>query len=41
MNVFARHLLSMDSHPLFAEGFRPRQAYTLLWSDVRSTSRRI
>lgn len=41
MNVVARHMLSMDSHPLFSKGFRPRQAYTLLWRDVRSTFRRI
>lgn len=41
MNVFARHLLSLEPNPLFVEGFRPLQAYTLLWSDVRSTSLRI
>ena len=41
MNVFARHLLPMKLNPLFVQGFRPLQAYTLLWSDVRSTSRRI
>lgn len=42
MNVVTRHSLSIDSHPLFAEsGFRPRQAWALLWVDTRSTSRRI
>ncbi|BAE50191.1 hypothetical protein amb1387 [Paramagnetospirillum magneticum AMB-1] len=41
MNVVARQSLSMNSNPLFANGFRPRQAWALLWVDVRSTSRRI
>jgi hypothetical protein len=42
MNVVARQSLSIVSNPLFAEsGFRPRQAWALLWVDVRSTSRRI
>ncbi|CAA7615231.1 conserved hypothetical protein [Magnetospirillum sp. UT-4] len=39
MNVVARQALSA-TFSLFADGFRPRQVWALLWSDVRSPSRR-
>jgi len=40
MNVVAGLSLSTPHH-LNTDGYRPLQAWAMLWRDVRSTSRRI